>query len=78
MQAPGLPSCILLPYCFPKHNGWTDAIWYYRPCYSASIKIQLKEESLGLFFDTNVIPLDPNMCDISLSDYRDYRAKIST
>ena len=29
------------------------------------IKIQLKEESFGLHFDTNFIPLDPNMYDLS-------------
>ena len=30
-----------------------------------SIKIQLKEESFHLHFDTNFIPLDPNMYDLS-------------
>ena len=42
---------------------------------TCSIKIQLKEESLGLLFDTNFISLDPNTHDIPLTLYPNYRVK---
>ena len=35
-------------------------------------------ESNGYFFNKHFIPLDPDNYYISFSDYRDYRAKVST
>ena len=40
-----------------------------------SITIQLKEESFGLFFDTNFISLDPNTYYIPLTLCPNYRVK---
>ena len=38
----------------------------------------ITHNSFGLLFDNNFISLDPDKYYISFSDYRDYRAKVST
>ena len=44
----------------------------------SSIKSQINDESCDLLFHTQFISLDPNTYYISFTDYRDYRAKVST